>query len=209
MPTTRVLRWERRPDARPSEILEAALRVFAERGYRTTRLEDVGEAAGVTKGTIYHYFTNKEELLLRAIEHYHEQALGRLTEMLREQTGSASSRIRQLFQRWFGQVTHERMAIRTLLLQGVAHDAPDAYRRWLGSGPVAGTRILVSLIEDGQASGEFRKDVDALVASRLMFAGLLVQSVWQQHGEQVPELAVDADRTVESAVEFFLHGLRP
>lgn len=208
MPTSRPLRWERRPDARPSEILEAALRVFSERGYRATRLEEVGEAAGVTKGTIYHYFTNKEELLLRAIEHYHEQAFGRLSEMLREATGPASVRIGQLFQRWFGQVTPERMAIRTLLLQGVAHEAPDAYRRWLGSGPVAGTRVLVELIEEGQASGEFRRDVDALVASRTMFAGLLVQSVWQQHVEQVPDIGIDADRTIAAAVEFFLHGLR-
>ena len=94
-------------------------------------------------------------------------------------------------------MTHrlDKMAAR-----GLVKRTPDKTNR---------TRILVSLIEDGQASGEFRKDVDALVASRLMFAGLLVQSVWQQHGEQVPELAVDADRTVESAVEFFLHGLRP
>ena len=69
-------RWERRPDDRPNEILDAALAVFAERGYRNTRLEHVGEAAGVTKGTIYHYFANKEDLLLRAIEHRREEAFG-------------------------------------------------------------------------------------------------------------------------------------
>jgi AcrR family transcriptional regulator len=56
MCAAKVLRWERRPDARPQELLDAALSVFAERGYRNTRLEEVAEAAGVTKGTIYHYF---------------------------------------------------------------------------------------------------------------------------------------------------------
>lgn len=209
MAQAKVLRWERRPDERPKEILEAALRVFAERGYRTTRLEHVGEAAGVTKGTIYHYFTNKEELLLRAIEHYHEQAFGRLGELLREMSGPASSRIRQLMRRWFGTVTGERLAIRKLLMQGVAHDAPDAYRRWLAGGPVAASRVLATLVEEGQASGEFRKEADAEVAARTFIAGLLVQSLWQAHAADSPEIAMDQERLLESALEFFLYGLRP
>ena len=204
----KALRWERRPDERPKEILEAALRVFAERGYRTTRLEEIGEAAGVTKGTIYHYFANKEEVLLRAIEHYHEQAFGRLGEMLRGMTGSASDRIRQLLRRWFGAVSNERMAIRTLLLQGVAHEAPDAYRRWLAGGPIAAAQMLASFVKEGQASGEFRSDADAEAIARTLLAGLLVQSVWQQHAAEAPEVAFDQERLLESSLEFFLHGLR-
>jgi AcrR family transcriptional regulator len=204
----KVLRWERRPDDRPQEILEAALRVFAERGYRTTRLEDVGEAAGVTKGTIYHYFANKEELLLRAIEHYHEQAFGRLAETLRESSGTASARIIQLMRRWFGPVSGERLAVRRLMVQGVAHDAPEAYRRWLAGGPIAASRVLASMIEEGQASGEFRREADAEVVARTFLAGLLLQSIWEQHAEQAPEIAMDQERLLESAVDFFLHGLK-
>jgi AcrR family transcriptional regulator len=206
--SVRVLRWERRPEERPREILDAALRVFAERGYRTTRLEDVGEAAGVTKGTIYHYFANKEELLLRAIDHYHERAFGELGGMLREATGPASARIGQLVRRWFGAVTAERMAIRTLLLQGVAHEAPEAYRRWLATGPAAGSRVIAALVEEGQASGEFRADVDATVAARVLFCGLLLQSVWQQHATDVPGLGIEEERLLESTIDLFLHGLR-
>jgi AcrR family transcriptional regulator len=203
----RVMRWERRPEERPQEILEAALRVFAERGYRTTRLEDVGEAAGVTKGTIYHYFANKEELLLRAIDHYHEQAFGQLNGMLREATGSATERIRQLVRRWFADVSPDRMAVRSLLLQGVAHEAPEAYRRWLATGPAASTRMLATLVEEGQASGEFRGDADATVAARVLCCGLLLQSLWQQHAADVPGLGIEEARMVESAIEFFLRGL--
>jgi AcrR family transcriptional regulator len=55
-------RWERRKDARPQELLAAALDQFVERGYAATRLEDVAKRAGVSKGTLYLYFTNKEEL---------------------------------------------------------------------------------------------------------------------------------------------------
>src|SRR5258706_6679077 len=55
-------RWQRRKDARPEEIVAAALEVFVERGFAATKLEDVARRAGVTKGTIYLYFENKEAL---------------------------------------------------------------------------------------------------------------------------------------------------
>src|SRR6266446_5005945 len=63
MPRTLVKpRWRRRKDARPEEIISAALEVFADRGFAATKLEDVARRAGVTKGTIYLYFENKEAL---------------------------------------------------------------------------------------------------------------------------------------------------
>src|SRR4029453_4419440 len=98
----KAIRWERRPDERPNEILDAALAVFAERGYRNTTLEHVGEAAGVTKGAIYHYFANKGELLLRAIEHRREEAFGRIEEVLRDKAAPVSTRVRLVGGRWVG-----------------------------------------------------------------------------------------------------------
>src|SRR6516164_11461265 len=56
------LRWRRRKTARPLEILDAALAAFAERGFAATRLDDVAARAGITKGTLYLYFRNKEDL---------------------------------------------------------------------------------------------------------------------------------------------------
>src|SRR5258707_13174381 len=55
-------RWRRRKDARQGEIVAASIDCFAERGFAATRLEDVARRAGVTKGTLYLYFPNKEEL---------------------------------------------------------------------------------------------------------------------------------------------------
>src|ERR1043165_9431557 len=55
-------RWQRRKDARPPEILDAALAVFAQKGFAATRLDDVAARAGITKGTIYLYFDSKQAL---------------------------------------------------------------------------------------------------------------------------------------------------
>lgn len=206
---TKALRWERRPDERPQEILDAALTVFAERGYRNTRLEDVGEAAGVTKGAIYHYFANKEDLLLRAIEQRSEEAFGRIEEIVRDKSAPVSTRLRLVVRRWFGSVTKERLAVVTLLLQGIAHEAPDAFRRWLAGGPTAAMRLIATLVREGQERGEFRPDADADVAARLLVSGLLQQTVWQQYAESVPDAGVEQERLVDSALELFLHSLRP
>ena len=55
-------RWQRRPEDRPDEILDAATTVFGEQGFARTRLEDVAKRAGVSKGTLYLYFDSKESL---------------------------------------------------------------------------------------------------------------------------------------------------
>src|SRR5215831_11756164 len=55
-------RWRRRKDARPSEIIAAALATFTERGFAAARLDDIAAQAGVTRGTLYLYFSSKEDL---------------------------------------------------------------------------------------------------------------------------------------------------
>ena len=201
-------RWERRPEERPQELLEAALRVFATHGYRTTRLEQVAAAAGVTKGAVYHYFSNKEELLLRALEQYQERSFGCLEEALRHERGPSSARIRLVFRRAFGGDDPVRRDV-LRLLQGVAYEVPDAYRRWIAKGPMKGWRLVASLIEEGKASGEFRADVDSDVAARVVLTGVMVQIIWQRHADEIRGLAVDQDRLIDSAVDLLLAGLRP
>src|SRR5512144_2350484 len=62
-------RWQRRADARPKELLEAALALFVERGYAATRLDEVAQRAGVAKATLYLYYANKLALF-KAVVRY-------------------------------------------------------------------------------------------------------------------------------------------
>ncbi|MGE0552919.1 MAG: helix-turn-helix domain-containing protein, partial [Gemmatimonadales bacterium] len=55
--------WKRRSAARPGELREAALRLFAERSYAATTIDDIARAAGVTVGTVYRYFADKAALM--------------------------------------------------------------------------------------------------------------------------------------------------
>ena len=182
--------------------------MFATRGYRNTRLDEVAAAAGVTKGAVYHYFANKEELLLRALEQYQERAFGRLAEALRHEHGPSSARIRLVFRRAFGGSDPVRRDV-LRLLQGIAHELPDAYRRWIAKGPMKGWRLVASLIDEGKASGEFRADADSDVAARVALTGVMVQIIWQRHAGEIRGMAIDQDRLIDSAVDLLLAGLRP
>jgi len=206
MNSPKLLKWERRPLERPQELLKAALEVFARNGYRNTTLEEIGEAAGVTKGAIYHYFANKESLLLAVIEHYQTLTFTRAEAGMRDRRIPASARIRLLIRKVFAD-TEGRRDLLALLVRGVTQEIPRVHERWM-RGPVHLWTLVAKLVEEGQARGEFRPDADGDVGARVLVSGLMLQLMWQLHAGTMPAIAMDADRLIDSSVEMFLESLR-
>ena len=71
-------RRSRAPRRRQQEILEAAARVFHEKGYESTSIQDIADSVGILKGSLYYYITSKEDLLFEIIQGVHEEALKNL-----------------------------------------------------------------------------------------------------------------------------------
>ena len=202
-------KWERRPDERPREILDAALRVFAARGYSATRLEDVAAAAGVTKGTIYYYFENKEDLLFRLVASRDREIFANLEALMSDVTGPVSSKLRMLMRKGFCEATDESRRLLYVVFQELHAYAPKVFARIVQNNLVEGWTLIAKLIERGKASGEFRQDADAEVAARVFTSGLVLQQLWRG-GMGLDELdPFDKDRMVDSTIELFLHSLRP
>lgn len=201
-------RWERRPDERPQEILDAAFEVFSERGYRATRLEEVAQRAGATKGAIYHYFEGKEELLVRTVTDRMRSVFSDIARTLdhAERTPSAhlEAGLRRAWEFW---LSDEFGRMFRLMFGEVRAEHPALFATWLTEGPLHGWIIIAELIEAGKKMGEFRPDVDSAVAARLITCGLAFNAVLQQHvGEGiVPQL--DADRVFRSTFDVFMRGL--
>ena len=99
-PMTRVAqpqsKRERRKDARPAEIVSAALALFAERGFAETKLEDVAKAAGIAKGTVYLYFATKEDLFRAVVRQELLPNLERIEGAAATHTGSCGDLLRVL-----------------------------------------------------------------------------------------------------------------
>ncbi len=94
-------RWERRKEARPAELVSAALELFVEKGYAGTRLDDVAGRAGVSKGTLYLYFENKEELFKAVVR---ENIVARISQSADEVLhfeGSSAELVRRLMATWW------------------------------------------------------------------------------------------------------------
>src|SRR6202007_3304015 len=94
-------RWERRKEARPQELLAAALDLFVERGYAATRLDDVARRAGVSKGTVYLYFSSKEEVVKAVAREGLVPLLERGEKMVADHRGSIAALIEQLVRGWW------------------------------------------------------------------------------------------------------------
>jgi AcrR family transcriptional regulator len=102
-------RWTRRKHARPEEITAAALESFVERGYAATRLEDVAARAGISKGTLYLYFANKEELFKAVVR---EALVARLVEFksqIGKFQGSSADLLRLVFKTWWERIGSTRI----------------------------------------------------------------------------------------------------
>src|SRR5579871_3986400 len=176
-------RWRRRKDARPTEIVAAALACFKERGYSATRLEDVATKAGVTKGTIYLYYASKEDLfkavvrgeLIPNIEHL---------EQVSRASDSAAAMLGRFFSIWTEHVLPSPASVIPKLVIAEAGNFPELARFYRESVVERGLALVGSMIRRGIDNGEFRRvDVEHVVYSVL--APLLI-TVLMKHSLQLP-----------------------
>lgn len=202
-------RWERRPEERPQEILDAAFEVFSEKGYRATRLEEVAERAGATKGAIYHYFDGKEDLLVRTVTYRMRSVFTDVTRVLEETDRTPRMYLEAGLRRaWDFWLSEEFGRMFRLMFAEVRAEHPALFEAWLTEGPLHGWGVIAQLIEAGKGAGEFRADADSEVAARLITCGLAFQAVLQRHVgvDVVPELG--ADRVFKNTFDLFVRGLR-
>lgn len=200
---------KRRPKERPQEILDAAIAVFLENGFRGTRLEDIGARAGVTRGAIYHYFEGKADLLVQAIRSRIRSRFLELEKTAAQEGGPASVRLRLVLRRTWQAWCHPEWApIVRLMLGELQTEFPALVETWLDEGPRRGWALVEGILEEGQQNGEFRKDLDPRVAARFLLSGLMFQLLMQVHFT-TPQDVVDLERMFDSSLDTFLRGIQP
>ena len=121
-------RWERRKDARPQELLAAALDLFVERGYAATRLDEVAARAGVSKGTLYLYFENKEELFKAVVRENIVAALVDAEDLIAGFEGHSSVLLRKLVVSWWQRIGQTKLSGISKLMMAESGNFPDVAR---------------------------------------------------------------------------------
>ncbi len=207
--TPAVPKWERKAHERPTALFEAALEVFSKQGYRAARLEEVAEAAGVSKGTIYHYFENKEDLLSQSLESKRSIHFAQLEEELAQFRGTAAGKLRFLAERGWKCWTGETWGSYAKLIFGeIAHELPEVFRLSVQDGLLRIWGFVEGVIREGQKSGEFRKDANAKAIARFIHSGLSHQALLQVHMGIGKLDRCPPAQILEASIDLVLRGLK-
>src|SRR5215470_7184646 len=178
MPSDPGTRWQRRKDARPAEILAAALACFKERGFTATRLEDVAAKAGVTKGTIYLYYPSKEELFKAVVRGELVPNIEHLEAALLDAPLPATVMLEQLCTFWVQRMVSSPASVIPKLVLAEAGNFPELARFYLETAVHRGLELIAAILRRGIASGEFRL-VDVEHAAYCVIGPLLFTVLWQ------------------------------
>ena len=160
-------RFLRRPEARPEELVEAALAVFGERGFRQTTLAEVAERAGVSKGTVYLYFSSKDDLFRAVVTQKVVALLEPAEAMARSHDGSAVELLTKLVYRLWAAMSKKDMGCLARLVQNELTQFPDLRRYFFEEVIQRHRRLLHSIATRGVATGEFRKEATTILPRML------------------------------------------
>jgi AcrR family transcriptional regulator len=202
------VRWTRRKHARPAEILDAALSVFAEKGYAGARMEDIAQRAGVTKGTIYLYFDSKEAVFKALARDSIGAALGAVTESTRDLKGSARDLLRSALTTLAQLVASSDRVVLPKIIIAESGNFPELARFWRDEIIAKGLTLFTGLIERGIAQGEFRA-VPSVHAVRLCIAPVLLGAIWRTTFSQFDEIPYDYQGLIDTHLDVLLRGLAP
>ena len=199
---------ERRKEARPGELLDAALELFVEKGFAATRVEEVAARAGVSKGTLFLYFASKDELFKAVVR---ENLSGRFSEWAIEFEafqGNTSDMLAYCMNSWWDRVGATKASGINKLMMSEAKNFPDiaAFYQHEVIGP--GHALIRRIFQRGIDRGEFRAmDLDYAVYGVVAPMIFLVLS---KHSMDVcipDHVELDPKKYLASQLSTLLHGL--
>ena len=205
VPATR----QRRKEARPQELLDAALDLFVEKGFAATRSEEVAARAGVSKGTLYLYYPSKEDLLKAVVRHNVVNQIAEGTDFIRQFAGPTSELLATVLRLWWERMGDTRAAGVVKLMMSEARNFPDIAQFYVDEVIEPSHAMLAQMLQRGIDRGEFRP-VDVTEVVHVLVAPLLFL-VMNKHS--VGACAVggmpDPKRLIDAQIDLALHGLAP
>lgn len=182
-------------------LFDAAVRVFARKGFHAARVGDIAEEAGVAHGLLYHYFSSKDEVLATIFRETWTDLLDAVSDVERSETG-AREQLRQvaaiLLRSWRRNPDLVRVLVREVTRS-------SEVERRIGEIDAA-FEALERIVRKGQSKGELREDLDARLAA-VVFYGALEEILTGWVLGQIPDDDEDIARAEQTVVEILCDGL--
>jgi AcrR family transcriptional regulator len=199
---------QRRKQARPQELLDAALALFVERGFAATRAEEVAKRAGVSKGTLYLYYQSKEEIFKAVVRASLSARISEGRQIAAAFEGSSSELLALMLRTWWEHVGLGASAGIVKIMMAEAGNFPELAQFYAEEVVVPAQGLLGDVIARGIERGEFRavpiKETVHVLSSPLLFLSLQQQS-FGACGLCLPSLAPEA--VINTQIDLMLRGL--
>jgi AcrR family transcriptional regulator len=203
---TRAAPRQRRKQARPHELLEAALTLFVEKGFAATRAEEVAQLAGVSKGTLYLYYPSKEELLKAVFAHFLSARIADTAAQVRRVQGPMAPVLREMLVAWWQEVYASPVSGTFKLIIAEARNFPDIAEFYVREVIEPGHQLVGEIVRRGVASGEFR-DVDVESAAHSLLLPMVMLCTHKHALGACTQHSIDASTFIADHVELVLRGL--
>lgn len=199
-------RWRRRKEARPQEILDAALAVFAQKGFSAARMEDISRRAGVTKGTIYLYFESKEALFKALVRESLAPTIQGVIDRAQAYDGPSRDLLVLVLTTVGGFIrTSDRVVLPKIVI-AEAGNFPELVRFYREEVIDRGLGLLERIVARGIARGEFR-NVDPTHVARLCIAPILLAAFWRITFAPLDREPYDYEGLVSTHIDTLLRGI--
>ena len=199
---------QRRKDARPQELLDAALTLFVDKGFAATRAEEVAASAGVSKGTLYRYYPSKEELFKAVVRNCLSARIAEGAQRVAQHAGSASELLILVMGEWWQQVGLGVAGGISRVMLAEARQFPELARFYADEVIEPTHALLGGLIARGIASGEFRPVPVAETVHVLIGPLLHLMLVEHSFGPcKLRGLAIDPAAVLATQLDLIFRGL--
>lgn len=199
-------KWRRRAEDRPDEVLDAALKMFAQKGFASTKVEDIAREAGLSKGAIYRYFSSKEDIFESLVNRAIAPIADRTLELAETSFENPEKLIRAFFAVIVGKLSDpDTLALPRIVLQeaGRFPGLAELYRRQVIDKGVAAIEMIV---ERGVETGDFRP-VNPRLAVRNVLGPMLAHFILGQVFGVDRDAPVSADAFLQSHLDILMNGL--
>ena len=200
------VRWRRRKESRGEEILEAALAQFSEHGYARTKLDDLAKAAGISKGTLYLYFENKEAIFKSVVTHYVFPEIERAEISLLSFKGSSAELIHKLIHQWWDIVGETNLGCLPKMIISEANNFPDIAQFYVDNVIQRVRHLVIKIIKAGIDKKEFRK-CDPEYVARVLISPMVFTAIWENSLVTYDSEEYDVRKFVDTHLEIFIKGI--
>ncbi|NLO89888.1 MAG: TetR/AcrR family transcriptional regulator [Clostridia bacterium] len=185
------------PGGKKRIIIEAAAKVFSKKGFHKAKIEEIAKEAGIGKGTIYEYFTSKEELFKEMLSSISREYI-RVLDF--SSHPSAVEQIKEILKQHFNFMGMNKDLARLIIANQNALNGE--IRQWFLEQTLEKIYVIEGVLEKGRAAGEFKEDLNVYIAARIIFGSVMALS-----GAIVHEnLSYEGEALVQDLMDLLLNG---